>query len=351
MHDVATDGTLERWKSGHPSPRERLHRLLLEQVTPAHLQRMLSVEELPRVKRSPAWFMWRLIMTQGLSEPLPSLIAALPHQASALEALSAVWSEEHDTHGVILLELHDPDLERLTVTGLSNLVASLSRSLEAEVVLTGVFTGRPHLRPATVVLLELSIGPAGCTRLVEDDDLLESISVGGCPLHGLHTVRELVWSRKPPSLPAVTITRVAGVLLTGVFLFSFLFVGILIPRYRLMTLKAQRSEASANVDGIQTAELAYDAAFGAFVEQPSFVPGGTAGHKGRRSWESGTGFDELGWSPDGRVRGSYKVDLLSTTPRDFRVTGVIDVDADGVPASYTATRTTSSTRLTDDSVL
>ncbi len=303
------------------------------------------------MRRSPAWFMWRLITMPVLSEQLPSLIAAVPRQASALEALSAVWPEAHSTHEVILLELHDPDLERLTVTGLSSLVASLSRSLEAEVVLTGVFTGMPHLRPAAVVLLELSIDPAGGTRLVGDEALLESISVGGCPLHGLHTVRERVWSRKPPPLPAVTIARKVGVLLTGVLLFSFLFVGIMIPRYRLMTLKAQRSEASANVDGIQTAELAYDAAFGAFVEQPSFVPGGTAGHKGRRSWESGTGFDELGWSPAGRVRGSYKVELLSTTPRDFRVTGVIDIDADGVLASYTATRTTSSTRLTDDSVL
>ena len=59
-------------------------------------------------------------------------------------------------------------------------------------------------------------------------------------------------------------------------------------------------------------------------------------HKTQRSWSSGTNVDTLGWGPDGKVRGRYKVESTSTT--DFLVTGECDVDNDDDNASFTATK-------------
>ena len=52
-------------------------------------------------------------------------------------------------------------------------------------------------------------------------------------------------------------------------------------------------------------------------------------------WLRGSAFDTLGWSPDGRVRGSYTV-LVREDGRDFLIVGVGDMDADGQQAIYFA---------------
>jgi hypothetical protein len=102
-----------------------------------------------------------------------------------------------------------------------------------------------------------------------------------------------------------------------------------------MQYRAKRAEVPSNVDGIKTAELAYEASFDQFVQQPTDHPN-MSPNKQQRAWTSGSAFDTLGWGPDGNVRGTYSV-MTSTT--NFTVYGACDVDGDGSQAGYTATKT------------
>lgn len=121
-----------------------------------------------------------------------------------------------------------------------------------------------------------------------------------------------------------------------------ILAAIAIPNFVAMQYRAKRAEVPGNVDGIKTAQMAYDAAFDTFIQQPAFIPrtiAGTAIDKVQIDWPAlGTGFATLGWAPDGRVRGAYNV--ISTSSTDFRVTGQCNVDGDGIIAQYTASKTT-----------
>ncbi len=121
-----------------------------------------------------------------------------------------------------------------------------------------------------------------------------------------------------------------------------ILAAIAIPNFVEMQYRAKRAEVPANVDGIKTAEMGYDAAFDEFVAcaaHPSATPSG----KKAVSWAGGnTDFQKLGWAPDGDVRGVYQVSTTaasgSASGGDFTVTGDCDVDADAVIARYTATK-------------
>jgi len=120
----------------------------------------------------------------------------------------------------------------------------------------------------------------------------------------------------------------------------------LIDNYNAMNFKAMRAEVPSYVDGIKTAELAYDAAFDAFIEVPDPHPRDLGWLDSTpASWSSGTNFDTLGWAPDGMVRGAYWVELVDGGT-DFIVYGVSDVDGDGLAATYTATKSTNAMLLT-----
>jgi len=64
------------------------------------------------------------------------------------------------------------------------------------------------------------------------------------------------------------------------------------------------------------------------------------------SWPSSTAFETLGWAPNGLVRGTYWVEETNRG-RDFIVHGNCDVDGDGIPAHYTATKSIPATLVTD----
>jgi type IV pilus assembly protein PilA len=114
-----------------------------------------------------------------------------------------------------------------------------------------------------------------------------------------------------------------------------ILAAIAIPNFVDMQYRAKRAEVPSNVDGIKTAQIAYDAAFDKYIEVSSWMPSSNVA-KTQRSWTSGTGFDTLGWGPDGKVRGRYKVTSKSTT--DFLVTGECDVDNDDTQSTFTATK-------------
>ena len=126
-----------------------------------------------------------------------------------------------------------------------------------------------------------------------------------------------------------------------------ILAAIAIPNFVAMQYRAKRAEVMPNINGIKTAELAYDASNDAFVEEatstPRTVPG-TAAAKAPVPWTSGTGFQTLNWAPDGEVRGGYFVTSSSST--DFEVTGQINVDGDTNLASFTCSKETNATMNT-----
>ena len=128
-----------------------------------------------------------------------------------------------------------------------------------------------------------------------------------------------------------------------------ILAAIAIPSYVNMQMKAKRSELFGNVDGVKTAETAYEAANDAYVTTgayPLVMPGKTA-----VSWvvsESGD-FQTLGWSPDGKVRGQYRVDG-DEAASDFTVVAQCDIDANGHFQEVQAGPTFNATMLNGDDV-
>jgi type II secretory pathway pseudopilin PulG len=116
-------------------------------------------------------------------------------------------------------------------------------------------------------------------------------------------------------------------------LFILMFLGA--NRFNNARLAAHRAEVPSNVDGIRTAQIAYKAAWSQYIEVSSWTPSSNIS-KTQRSWSTGRGFDTLGWSPKGKVKGRYKVSSKSST--NFIVTGECDVDGDDDNASFTATK-------------
>ncbi len=118
-----------------------------------------------------------------------------------------------------------------------------------------------------------------------------------------------------------------------------ILAAIAIPNFARMQLKSKRAEVPGNVDGIKTAEVAYEASYNAFVDL-SANPGATS--KTPQAFNTGDAtWDAVGWEPDGLVRGNYQVS--GSTNTDFLVTGNSDVDGDGSEVSYTASMTQNAT--------
>ena len=124
-----------------------------------------------------------------------------------------------------------------------------------------------------------------------------------------------------------------------------ILASIAIPNFMDMQYRAKRAEVPLNVDGIRTAEIAYEISHNAFIQeiipQPRSVP-----NKEPAFWTEGSNFDDLGWAPDGAVRGLYSITTVpvsSTSSGDFEVTGMCDVDFDTIPARYTATKSINTT--------
>ena len=106
-----------------------------------------------------------------------------------------------------------------------------------------------------------------------------------------------------------------------------------VPNFIEMQYRAQRAEVPTNLEGIHLAAIAYRAANGVVLPEVLPRPDATPDNRAR-PWKLGSKFDELGWQPEGDVRGSYTLD---TTPRGtFLVKGICDVDANGTQAVYTA---------------
>ena len=107
-----------------------------------------------------------------------------------------------------------------------------------------------------------------------------------------------------------------------------------VPNFIEMQYRAQRAEVPTNIDGIRAAAMAYQSAHGRVMAEEIPRPDAFPGNR-ERPWKAGTRFDELGWEPEGTVRGSYSIS--TTSPQEYRIKGYCDVDGNGVQAVYTAT--------------
>jgi len=117
-----------------------------------------------------------------------------------------------------------------------------------------------------------------------------------------------------------------------------ILAAIAVPNFVKMQLRAKRAELPSNTDGIKTAQLGYEATYDQFVNVNSFHPRGTNLDKKLATWTTGSAFDDLGWAPDGDVRGSYAT--VTTSASDFLVYALADMDADGSFVLYMATKDT-----------
>ena len=125
-----------------------------------------------------------------------------------------------------------------------------------------------------------------------------------------------------------------------------ILAAIAIPNFTSMQHRSKRAEVPSNVDGIKTAQIAYDAAYDDFVTVSTLMPDSSPG-KQQRPWLTGSGFDTLGWSPDGEVRGSY---ITKGNNTQMKVQGTCDVDGDGSRATYEATLDSNNEMLTAQDV-
>lgn len=117
---------------------------------------------------------------------------------------------------------------------------------------------------------------------------------------------------------------------------------IAIPNFIEMQLRAKRAEVPVNLDGIQTCQLGYDAAYDEFIGTDD-IPGAT--QKEPVAWpRPAAGFDTVGWSPTGKVRGTYQVTPVSD--QDIVIDGRADVDGDGVESLWSATARTNALMIT-----
>ena len=148
---------------------------------------------------------------------------------------------------------------------------------------------------------------------------------GSCRLAGLPG-RGLV----PGHTPWLRSRRARGGFTLVELMIVVAIIGILaaiaIPEFSQMVLKARRAEAYPNLKGIATAELAYDAAFDTYIEADS-NPGPPLGKELKPWLYDEEGWADLGWAPDGWVRCTYMVSVISGGTQ-FRADSDCDVDDD-----------------------
>lgn len=116
-----------------------------------------------------------------------------------------------------------------------------------------------------------------------------------------------------------------------------ILAAIAIPNFLTMQLRAKRAEVPGNVNGIKTAEVAYDASNDGYetaTASPASWGSGAAG-KTLIAWvgDHDAQFDLINWKPDGNVRGQYEATDGTT---NVTVIGRCDVDGDGAEVNYTS---------------
>lgn len=110
-----------------------------------------------------------------------------------------------------------------------------------------------------------------------------------------------------------------------------------------------RTEVAANVDAIRAAQLEHKKLFGDYVSATPAPRAPLDANQTGVAWEPSEGFRKLSWAPSNteQVHAVYSVNVTSD---GFTVTGIADLDGDGVLARFQATEAEAAKQLTEASV-
>jgi len=106
-----------------------------------------------------------------------------------------------------------------------------------------------------------------------------------------------------------------------------ILAAIAIPNFLRFQLKSKSSEGKVNIAAIRTAQESYLAEFGSYVNATASPAGDLGASKQTYINADGanSGFDQLGWSPEGRVFFQYEANADGSA---YTVTAQADIDGD-----------------------
>ncbi len=105
-----------------------------------------------------------------------------------------------------------------------------------------------------------------------------------------------------------------------------ILASVAVPNYQVFVLRAKKSEAYVCLDGIRTAEYAYEAAFDTFLSAAANPPPPVT--RQPRPWDmTKAEWRTLNWEPTGAVRCSYVIDTRDENSW-FKSTAYCDIDGD-----------------------
>ena len=109
-----------------------------------------------------------------------------------------------------------------------------------------------------------------------------------------------------------------------------ILASVAVPNYQVFVLRAKKSEAYVCLDGIRTAEYAYEAAFDTFLGAP--INPDPPLKRIQRHWDlTKSEWVTLNWEPTGAVRCAYEVQTWDSDSW-FTATAYCDIDGDGQTA-------------------
>ena len=112
---------------------------------------------------------------------------------------------------------------------------------------------------------------------------------------------------------------------------------IAVPNFLRYQLRTRTAEALTHVKGIATTQDAYYGEFGTYVDVAVPVPAAVPSLS-RTPWPAGSGFDLIGWAPEGSVVFQYlaRADAtgLPVSLNRFTVEATGDLDSNGVQSFF-----------------
>ena len=120
-----------------------------------------------------------------------------------------------------------------------------------------------------------------------------------------------------------------------------ILAAIAIPNFLRYQLRTRATETLTHLKGIAATESAYWAEHGTYVSIPTPVPASLPGAQ-RVPWPAGSGFDLIGWAPDGGVVFQYAVRADDPTGSGaltrFTAETTADLDNDGAQSYFALVR-------------
>jgi prepilin-type N-terminal cleavage/methylation domain-containing protein len=119
-----------------------------------------------------------------------------------------------------------------------------------------------------------------------------------------------------------------------------ILAAIAVPSYIGAQLKAKRAELPANVHGVKISQLSYEAIYDDFLDCGPAPRDRASMDKEQVPWDNrgDDNWRDLGWTPDGPVRGVYETNNDPDPAIGFIVIGTADVDDDDNESRYETSR-------------